>query len=128
MAEYLSSVCMLYAAGLFCILVSNENSLSTLFESHIQIPGSQTGGCYAMIIIRHMPLKDLWERKRLSSNNRYEFFYDIIRGGQYTFRIQELHEKCGPIVRINPYELHISDSSYYETLYAASASGEKRAK
>ena len=52
----------------------------------------------------------------------------MIRGGQYTFHIKSLHDRYGPIVRINPYELHISDPSYYETLYASSGSGEKRDK
>ena len=52
----------------------------------------------------------------------------MVRGGQYTLHIKSLHEKYGPIIRINPYELHISDPSYYDTLYASSASGEKRDK
>lgn len=59
---------------------------------------------------------------------RYEFYYDVIRGGQYTFHIRDLHAKYGPIVRINPYELHVSDPSFYDTLYASSAGGEKRNK
>lgn len=59
---------------------------------------------------------------------RYEFYYDVILRGQYTFHIRDLHAKYGPIIRINPYELHISDPYYYETLYATSASSEKRDK
>ncbi|KAJ5692351.1 cytochrome P450 [Penicillium macrosclerotiorum] len=51
----------------------------------------------------------------------YEFYYDSYLGGQYTFRIQEMHRKYGPIVRISPYELHIDDPEYYDTLYARDA-------
>ena len=61
-------------------------------------------------------------------SGRYEFYYDVILRGQYTFHIKKLHEIYGPIVRINPYELHVSDPSYYETLYASGGSGEKRDK
>lgn len=60
--------------------------------------------------------------------HRYEFYYDVILRGQYTFHIRDLHTKYGPVIRINPYELHISDPDYYETLYATSASGENRDK
>ncbi|OGE46951.1 hypothetical protein PENARI_c084G04415, partial [Penicillium arizonense] len=48
----------------------------------------------------------------------YEFYYDSFLEGQYTFRIAEMHRKYGPIVRISPYELHIDDPEYYETLYS----------
>ncbi|KAK4172409.1 putative cytochrome P450 E-class, group I [Triangularia setosa] len=47
----------------------------------------------------------------------YEAYYDIIKNGQYTFRIAEMHKIYGPIVRISPYELHINDPSYFEKLY-----------
>lgn len=57
---------------------------------------------------------------------RYEFYYDVVLRGQYTFHLQTLHARYGPIIRINPYEVHISDPLYYDTLYASSASGEKR--
>ncbi|MCJ1311414.1 hypothetical protein MMC25_005085 [Agyrium rufum] len=58
----------------------------------------------------------------------YEFYYDVILGGQYTFHIKELHDKYGPIIRINPYELHVLDPDFYELLYASSTGGAKRNK
>ncbi|KAB8267314.1 cytochrome P450 [Aspergillus minisclerotigenes] len=55
----------------------------------------------------------------------YEFYYDSFLEGQYTFRIAEMHRKYGPIVRISPYELHIDDAEYYETLYSRDAPRDK---
>jgi len=59
---------------------------------------------------------------------RYEFYYDVVLRGQYTFHIQELHKQYGSIIRINPHELHVSDPEFYDTLYASSASKAKRDK
>ncbi|KAM0124736.1 hypothetical protein ACHAP3_010138 [Botrytis cinerea] len=56
----------------------------------------------------------------------YEIYHEIVLGGKYTFKIKELHEKYGPIIRINPWELHISDPDYYDELYAAG--GKRRDK
>jgi cytochrome P450 len=49
---------------------------------------------------------------------RYEFYYDILQQGQYIWKIREMHERYGPIVRINPHELHVLDSDFYHNLYA----------
>ncbi|KAF7548101.1 hypothetical protein G7046_g8791 [Stylonectria norvegica] len=48
----------------------------------------------------------------------YEFYYDIVLGGQYTFKIIDMHEKYGPIVRINPWEIHVGDPDFFSELYA----------
>ncbi|RAQ58815.1 cytochrome P450 [Aspergillus flavus] len=48
----------------------------------------------------------------------YEVFFDVLLGGQFMWEIERLHGKYGPIVRINPHELHIKDPDYYNTLYA----------
>lgn len=42
----------------------------------------------------------------------------MVRQGEFTWQIQRLHKKYGPVVRITPTELHIDDSDYYEQLYA----------
>jgi hypothetical protein len=47
----------------------------------------------------------------------YEFYYDIILGGQYTFKILELHKKYGPVIRINPWEVHVGDPNYFSEVY-----------
>ncbi|OIW31159.1 cytochrome P450 [Coniochaeta ligniaria NRRL 30616] len=49
----------------------------------------------------------------------YEFYYDIVLGGQYTFKIIRLHAQYGPIIRINPSEIHIGDPDFYAEVYAS---------
>ncbi|OQE21558.1 hypothetical protein PENFLA_c014G03393 [Penicillium flavigenum] len=52
-----------------------------------------------------------------AATSLYEFYFDVIRDGQFMFELNRLHDKYGPILRINPHELHIKDPSYYDTLY-----------
>jgi hypothetical protein len=47
----------------------------------------------------------------------YQFYYDVVLGGQYVWKIRDLHKKYGPIVRISPFELHVSDPSFVDELY-----------
>ncbi|CAG8196161.1 unnamed protein product [Penicillium salamii] len=56
----------------------------------------------------------------------YEFYYDVWKGGMYIWEVERMHEKYGPIVRINPRELHIKDPSYYDEIHAGSS--RKRSK
>ncbi|TVY45852.1 Cytochrome P450 monooxygenase [Lachnellula subtilissima] len=65
----------------------------------------------------------------------YELYYDIVRGGKYVWKIGELHDNTAfshphsniradrfstlsPIIRINPWELHVNDPEFYDELYA----------
>jgi hypothetical protein len=50
----------------------------------------------------------------------YEFWWDAPKSGQYMFRIEEMHKKYGPIVRINPWEVHINDPSFMDPLWGNS--------
>ncbi|KAI1411477.1 cytochrome P450 [Hypoxylon sp. FL1857] len=55
---------------------------------------------------------------RLAAISRwYEAYYDVILNGKYTLKIAELHNEYGPIIRISPYELHVSDPAFFDTLY-----------
>ncbi|KAH8764484.1 cytochrome P450 [Hyaloscypha finlandica] len=47
----------------------------------------------------------------------YQFYYDVVLGGQYVWRVRDLHKKYGPIVRINPYELHVDDPDFLEDIF-----------
>lgn len=51
----------------------------------------------------------------------YEFYYDVVRRGRYTWKIAELHKKYGPIVRINPREIHIIDPDFIDELYVGAS-------
>ena len=71
----------------------------------------------------------------------YEIYYDVWLGGQYFKKIAEMHEKYGklttqglgrwptetdmftpgPIVRINPHEVHFNDPEFIDPLYPGPA-------
>ncbi|CAI7605748.1 unnamed protein product [Penicillium manginii] len=56
---------------------------------------------------------------RLAAATRlYETYFQIIKGGTFTWHIDRLHEQYGPVVRITPWEIHIKDPDYYGTIYA----------
>lgn len=74
------------------------------------------------------PLSHIPGPKLAAATILYEFYYDVILGGQYTFKIIKLHKTYGPIIRISPHEVHIADPDYYIELYASSASGHRRDK
>jgi hypothetical protein len=48
----------------------------------------------------------------------YETYYNVYLGGKFTLHLEKLHAKYGPIVRINPWEVHINDPEFFETIYS----------
>ncbi|CAG8949922.1 hypothetical protein HYFRA_00004252 [Hymenoscyphus fraxineus] len=55
----------------------------------------------------------------------YEAYFDLIKkpGGTFMFEIERMHQIYGPIVRINPNEVHIKDSEWADVLYVGPAQG-----
>ncbi|KAI9891308.1 MAG: hypothetical protein M1814_002821 [Vezdaea aestivalis] len=49
----------------------------------------------------------------------YEFYHDVWRPGYYLYEIEKMHQKYGPVVRINPHELSIHDPDFYNELYVS---------
>ncbi|KAI0854976.1 cytochrome P450 [Xylaria cubensis] len=48
----------------------------------------------------------------------YECYYDIVQPAQYAFKIKRLHSEYGPVVRIGPNDVSISDLDFIDTIYA----------
>ncbi|KAF2140918.1 uncharacterized protein K452DRAFT_298984 [Aplosporella prunicola CBS 121167] len=64
------------------------------------------------------PLRRFPGPKLAAVGSFYEFYYDVIKDGTYLWEIEKMHQKYGPIVRINSKSLHIHDPEYYSTVYA----------
>ncbi|KAI1211984.1 putative cytochrome P450 [Annulohypoxylon truncatum] len=61
-----------------------------------------------------------------ASTGLYEAYYQCIKdgGGRYWVEIQKMHQRYGPIVRINPWEVHIADPDW-NAVYKYSAKASK---
>ncbi|KAL6855352.1 hypothetical protein ACO1O0_006493 [Amphichorda felina] len=53
-----------------------------------------------------------------AATHLYEFYWSVVRDGEFIWEIERMHQKYGPIIRITPREIHISDPSFYNEIYA----------
>ncbi|GFF59247.1 LOW QUALITY PROTEIN: putative cytochrome P450 [Aspergillus udagawae] len=83
------------------------------------------------------PLHKFPGSKLASLSGLYEFYFDVVKDGSYIWEIEKMHDKyglmdigmrpdtcrmiliggLGPVIRINPNELHIKDSASYNEIY-----------
>ncbi|KAI0204166.1 cytochrome P450 [Astrocystis sublimbata] len=74
--------------------------------------------------LRFHPLSKFPGPRVAAATAWYEAFFDLAPpGGQFMHKLDELHEHYGPVVRINPHEIHIKDSSWLDTLYIHPSQG-----
>ncbi|KAI1178015.1 cytochrome P450 [Nemania sp. FL0916] len=78
--------------------------------------------CLIIYRLFFSPLARFPGPKLAATSTLYEAYYDLIHkgGGQMAFKIKELHEKYGPIVRVGPNEVHIDDPEFYNSVYTKS--------
>lgn len=50
----------------------------------------------------------------------YCTYYDVYLGGQYLWKIRDLHAQYGPVVRIMPDVVHVNDPAFADNLYTQS--------
>ncbi|KAJ5726764.1 benzoate 4-monooxygenase cytochrome P450 [Penicillium malachiteum] len=88
------------------------------------LPPLLVGGILIYLIGRSIyrlyfhPLRLIPGPKLAAISHIYEFYFDVIVGGQFMFEIGRLHKQYGPIIRINPREVHILDPSFYDEIYS----------
>ncbi|OJD24340.1 hypothetical protein ACJ73_04297 [Blastomyces percursus] len=73
--------------------------------------------CLAVYRLYISPLARFPGPKLAGLSRWYEACYEIALLGQYSRKIDQMHDKYGPIVRVAPDELHIRDSRFFEQLY-----------
>ncbi|KAI9147157.1 Fusicoccadiene C-8 hydroxylase [Paramyrothecium foliicola] len=71
--------------------------------------------------LRFSPVARFPGPKLAAITSWYKFYYDWCLGGKFVFHLEQLHKKYGPIVRINPWELSIQDSRFYDEIYVSAS-------
>jgi hypothetical protein len=72
------------------------------------------------------PLRNFTGPKAAAITRWHEFYYDIYKEGVFFKQIKKMHEQYGPIVRINPDEIHIKDPDYFDNIYPSSSKKRER--
>ncbi|KAI1810301.1 cytochrome P450 monooxygenase-like protein [Poronia punctata] len=71
----------------------------------------------AVYRLRFHPLAGVPGPKLAGLTLLYQTWFCFVGGSRFYLKIAELHEKYGPIVRIGPNEIHLSDPSHLEEIY-----------
>jgi hypothetical protein len=84
------------------------------------------GALLALYRIYLHPLSKYPGPKLAVATKWYGFYFEVIKRGRFAWEIKRMHEIYGPVVRITPDELHVSEPAFYDELYAGT--GKRRDK
>ncbi|ETN36568.1 uncharacterized protein HMPREF1541_08846 [Cyphellophora europaea CBS 101466] len=73
--------------------------------------------CLAIYRVYFHPLAKFPGSNLAKATYWHETFYDVFKGHQYIWKIKEMHEKYGPVIRTNPDDVHIHDPDFFDDLY-----------
>ncbi|PHH73159.1 hypothetical protein CDD82_5621 [Ophiocordyceps australis] len=76
--------------------------------------------CLSVFRLWMSPISHIPGPRLAAMTQFYEFYYDVVLGGQYTFKIGDLHRQYGPVIRINPWEVHVLDPDFHAEIYGSS--------
>ncbi|KAL8983670.1 MAG: hypothetical protein Q9205_002148 [Flavoplaca limonia] len=77
-------------------------------------------------MVCHKPSNSPPSHQTSNRSTRYEIYYELLLDGRFSQQIEKLHQRYGPVIRINPFELHINDPEYYSQIYNFDRHLEKR--
>ncbi|KAI1424146.1 cytochrome P450 [Xylaria sp. FL1777] len=75
--------------------------------------------CMGVYRVTFHPLARIPGSKIAAMSYWYEVYYEVVLGGQYFKRIKDMHREFGPVVRINPDEVHFNDPEFINDIYPA---------
>ncbi|KAI9368159.1 cytochrome P450 [Aspergillus egyptiacus] len=110
-------------------LIFGFNGIQVL-KGHLRLQDLVTGTVVATLVywlaliiyrLYFSPLAGFPEPKIAAATEWYEFYFQLVKDGQWGNQVKRLHEEYGPIVRITPWELSIRDLDFYHELYVASS-------
>ncbi|TKA74855.1 hypothetical protein B0A55_05326, partial [Friedmanniomyces simplex] len=81
--------------------------------------GPRAHRVYHPLEIIPQPARWLSGPKLAAVSKAYQFYFDVLKKGKLPWELVRLHERYGPIVRIGPNEVHVSDPKFYDILYAS---------
>ncbi|PGG96980.1 hypothetical protein AJ79_09387 [Helicocarpus griseus UAMH5409] len=74
---------------------------------------------YATVVVYRLyfhPLSHIPGPLAARATHLYCFYHNVIRGGKFYLKVEQMHKKYGPVVRITPSEVHLSDPGNYDKI------------
>ncbi|TVY83824.1 Cytochrome P450 monooxygenase sdnE [Lachnellula suecica] len=95
-------------------------SFITPLNLFLTLAGAQLLHILYVLVFRSLlsPLARIPGPRLAALTGWYECYYDVFYPGQYVFKIKQLHQQFGPIVRITPREVSISDLNFLDAIYS----------